>query len=86
VPFYLSTRALLEVVAGFTECRVRQNEVDTIDVEVGGRETITEVEEKNLTKLVIAATDPAFKNRIKTLKKIDWSENPKRLLFSSSVA
>jgi phenylacetate-coenzyme A ligase PaaK-like adenylate-forming protein len=86
VPFYLSTRALLGVVPGFTECRVRQNEVETIDVELGGRETITEVEGSSLTKLVIAATDPAFKVRIKALKKIDWSENPKRLLFSSSVA
>ena len=85
VPFYLSTRALLGVVPGFTECRVRQNEVEAIDVELGGRESITEEEKGNLTKLMLAATDPAFKVRVKTVRHIDWSENPKRLLFSSSV-
>jgi hypothetical protein len=85
VPFYLSTRALLGVVPGFTECRVRQNEVEAIDVELGGRESITEEEKGNLTKLMLAATDPAFKVRVKTVQHIDWSENPKRLLFSSSV-
>ena len=85
VPFYLSTRALLGVVPGFSECRVRQNEIDTIDVELGGRDSLTEDEERNLTKLMIAATDPAFKVRIKALRQIDWSGNPKRLLFASSV-
>lgn len=86
VPFYLSTRALLGAVPGFTECRVRQNDVETIDVEVGGRDTITADEEHNLTKLMLAATDPAFKVRIKAIKQIDWSGNPKRLLFASAVA
>ena len=86
VPFYLSTRATIGVVPGFTEFRVRQTEVETIDVEVGGRETITPEEENDLTKLISAATDPAFKVRIKPVTKIDWSRNPKRLLFSSSVA
>ena len=85
VPFYLSTRALLGVVPGFTECRVRQNELDTIDVELGGREAISDEERSNLTKLMLKATDPAFKVRIKTTDRIDWSESPKRLLFSSSV-
>lgn len=86
VPFYLSTRALLEVVPGFSQCRVRQNELEVIDVEPAGRESITEEEEGNLTRLMIAATDPAFKVRIRTVKQIDWSKNPKHLLFSSSVA
>jgi phenylacetate-coenzyme A ligase PaaK-like adenylate-forming protein len=85
VPFYLSTRALLGVVPGFTECRVRQNELDTIDVELGGRETISEEEKSNLTKLMTAATDPAFKVRVKATDRIDWSGSPKQLLFTSSV-
>ena len=85
VPFYLSTRALLGVVPGFTECRVRQNELDTIDVELGGREAISDEEKSNLTKLMLKATDPAFKVRIKTTDRIDWSGSPKQLLFTSSV-
>ena len=86
MPFYLSTRALLGVIPGFMECRVRQTVIDTITVEIGGRESITADEESNLTKLIIAATDPAFKVKIKPVKEIDWSGNPKRLFFSSAVA
>jgi phenylacetate-CoA ligase len=85
LPFYLSTRTLLEV-ATFKECRVRQTEVDTITIELGGREEITSDEEKRLTNLVIKATDPAFKVKINPVAKIDWSGNPKQLFFSSSVA
>src|SRR5262249_43266614 len=59
LPFYLSTRALLDAAA-FKECRIRQLEVDTITIELGGRENITADEEAKLKKLVIKATDPAF--------------------------
>jgi len=85
LPFYLSTRALLQAVA-FKECRVRQTEIDTITIEIGGRENITAEEEANLKKLITKATDPAFSIKIKPVKEIDWSGNPKRLFFSSSVA
>ncbi len=85
LPFYLSTRLLLETVA-FEECRVRQTEIDSITVEIGGRETITAEEEANLRKVIIKATDPVFNIKIKPVETIDWSGNPKRLFFSSSVA
>ncbi len=85
LPFHLTTRLLLETVS-FEECRVRQTEIDSITVEIGGRESITAEEEANLKKLIIKATDPAFKINIKPVKQIDWSGNPKRLFFSSAVA
>jgi phenylacetate-coenzyme A ligase PaaK-like adenylate-forming protein len=85
LPFYLSTRALLEA-AMFKECRVMQKEIDTITVEISGREEITLDEEENLKKLILQVTDPVFKVNIKPVKEIDWSSNPKRLFFSSSVA
>lgn len=85
LPFYLSTRMLLETVA-FKECRFRQDEIDTITLELGGRESLTVDEEINLKKLIAKATDSAFKIKIKLVKEIDWSGNPKRLFFSSSVA
>ena len=85
LPFYLSTRTFLEAVA-FKECRVRQGEIDTITIEIGGRESITADEEVRLTNLITKATDPAFKIEIKPVKEIDWSGNPKRLFFSSAVA
>jgi phenylacetate-CoA ligase len=84
LPFYLSTRALLEAVT-FKECRIRQAKIDTITVEIGGRENITADEEEKLKNLMINATDPAFNIKIKPVREIDWSENPKRLFFSSSV-
>ncbi len=85
LPFYLSTRLVLKTV-DFKECRVRQAEIDTITIELGGRENITEDEETKLRKLMITATDPAFKIKIVPVKEIDWSGNPKRLFFSSAVA
>jgi phenylacetate-CoA ligase len=85
LPFYLSTRALLEAVT-FKECRIRQAEIDTITIEIGGRENITADEEEKLKRLIIKATDPAFNIKVRPVKEIDWSGNPKRLFFSSSVA
>jgi len=85
LPFYLSTRALLQAVA-FKECRIRQAEIDTITVELGGRDNITADEEENLIKLLKKATDPAFKIKTTLVKEIDWSDSPKRLFFSSAVA
>ena len=85
LPFHLTTRVLLETVA-FEECRIRQTDIDSITVEIGGRENITAEEEANLKMVMIKATDPAFNIKIKPVKEIDWTGNPKRLLFSSSVA
>jgi phenylacetate-CoA ligase len=84
LPFYLSTRVIREAV-DFEECRFRQDAVDTITVQIGGREALSPEEEAKLTAVIIAATDPAFSVVIKPVKKIDWSDNPKQLLFSSSV-
>ena len=85
LPFYLSTRTLLDIV-DFKEFRVRQDAVETITVEVGGLDSITADEEAKLRSYVIKATDPAFNVEIRPVKQIDWLGNPKRLFFSSSVA
>jgi phenylacetate-coenzyme A ligase PaaK-like adenylate-forming protein len=84
LPFYLSTRLLRESVE-FKECRFRQETVDTITAQIGGRETLTQEEEEKLKAIIVAATDPAFTVIIKPVKEIDWSDNPKQLFFSSSV-
>ena len=84
LPFYLSTRVLREAVE-FKECRFRQDTIDTITVQIGGRETLSPEEEEKLKATIIAASDPAFKVVIKAVQEIDWSDNPKQLLFSSSV-
>ncbi len=84
LPFYLSTRLVREAVE-FEECRFRQDAIDTITVQIGGRESLSPEEEAKLTAVIIASTDPAFKVVIKPVKKIDWSDNPKQLFFASSV-
>ncbi|MCP3465798.1 MULTISPECIES: hypothetical protein [unclassified Bradyrhizobium] len=84
LPFYLSPRVLREAVE-FKECRFRQESIDTITVEIGGREILTPEEEEKLRATVIAAAEPAFKVEIKPVKEIDWSNNLKQLFFSSSV-
>jgi phenylacetate-coenzyme A ligase PaaK-like adenylate-forming protein len=85
LPFYLSTRALMQAVS-FKECRVMQRAIDTITVEISGREAVTLDEEEKLKNLIRKVTDPVFNVEIKAVKEIDWSANPKRLFFSSSVA
>jgi phenylacetate-CoA ligase len=85
LPFYLSTRVLREAVE-FKECRFRQETIDTITVQVGGRETLSQEEEDKLKATIIAVTDPVFNVVIKPVMEIDWSDNPKQLFFSSSVA
>ena len=85
LPFYVSTRTLLEVVQ-FKECRVRQKEIDTITIEIGGRDSLSPTEDDKLRELMKKLTDPAFKIDIKVVDRIDWTDSPKRLFFSSSVA
>jgi phenylacetate-CoA ligase len=84
VPFFLSTKLLVKVVE-FRECRFRQDALDTITVQIGGRESLSRTEEDKLRAAVIAASDPAFKVEIRPVKEIDWSDSPKRLFFTSSV-
>jgi phenylacetate-CoA ligase len=85
LPFYLSTRLLREAVE-FTECRFQQETIDSITVQIGGRDSIKQEEEEKLKVVIAAVTDPAFKLNIRPVREIDWSDNPKQLFFASSVA
>lgn len=84
IPFYLSTRALLRA-ADFTECRVRQHSIDTLTVEIGGRQALDPVEVDNLTRLVVAATDPAFRVEVVAQERLDWANDAKRLFFACKL-
>jgi phenylacetate-CoA ligase len=85
LPFFLSTRLLVDLV-DFRECRFRQDTIDTITVQIGGRESLTAEEEDKLTAAIVAATDAVFKVVIKPVKEIDWSDSPKQLFFTSLVS
>src|SRR3984893_9431671 len=84
LPFYLTAPLIREAVE-FKECRFQQETVDTITVQIGGRETLTQEEEEKLKAIIIESTDPAFRVIIKAVREIDWSDNPKQLFFSSSA-
>jgi phenylacetate-coenzyme A ligase PaaK-like adenylate-forming protein len=85
LPFYLSPRLLLNVVS-CKECRIRQEQIDTITIEIGGRDHISPDEETRLKELVARAAGPAFNLKITPVAEIDWTANSKRLFFSSTVA
>jgi phenylacetate-CoA ligase len=85
IPFYISTRLLNQAVK-CKEYRFRQSEAGVIKVEIGGRESLTAEEEKNLANIIHKVTDRTFKLEILPVKEIDWGGSSKRLLFSSSVA
>lgn len=82
--FYLSTRLLREVV-DFEDCKIRQTDLNTIEVELGGRSSIGDEEVRRLTDVIIRSTAPAFTVVVKPTPTIDWSGNTKRLFFSSLV-
>lgn len=85
LPFHISTRVLL-AVTHFKECRVMQPKIDTVIVELGGRELLPADEEARLIAVLAKATDPAFSIVIRPVAAIDWGSNPKRLFFASAVA
>jgi len=77
---------VLREAVDFRECRFLQETIDTITVQIGGREALRSDEEEKLKAIVIGVTDPAFKVVIRPVKEIDWSDNPKQLFFKSLVA
>eukprot|EP01037_Dinobryon_pediforme_P043936 gene43936-55350_t len=82
MPLYLSTRLLLEA-GHFAECRLKQTPIDTIVVDLGGRDSISEDEAARLRATIHAASDDVFQIEIRPVREIDWSDSPKRLLFVS---
>ena len=65
-----------------------KDRIDTITAEIGGRESAHGRSEEAAISggYIVRATDPAFNIELKPVREIDWSGNPKRLFFSSSVA
>jgi phenylacetate-CoA ligase len=85
IPFYVSPRVLRNVCE-YAEYRMRQTEIDTISLELCRKEELTPEQVQRLVQVIKAASDEAFKVTIKTTPEIDWSDNPKRLVFTSPFA
>ena len=84
IPFYLRAHALLEVI-NFKECKIRQIERDLIIVEICDYGNLSEVEIIKFHKFFQTFIDPAFRVVVKKVDKIDWSDSPKKLFFTSLV-
>lgn len=85
IPFYISPRVLRNVCE-FSEYRMRQTEIDTITIDLCRKEDLRAEQTERLIQVIKAASNNSFKVVIKTTPEIDWSSNPKRLVFTSSFA
>ena len=85
IPFYISPRVLRNICE-FTEYRIRQTAIDTITLEFCRKEELKAEQIDRLIQVIKAASNEAFKVVIKATPEIDWSDNPKRLVFTSSFA
>jgi hypothetical protein len=68
-----------------SEYRVRQTDLTTLNVELGGVENITTGQIQALTALFKIQTGDEFNIVIRPLQKIDWGSDIKKLAFRSDV-
>ena len=85
IPFYISPRVLRNICE-FIEYRIRQTAIDTITLEFCRKEELKAEQIDRLIQVIKTASNEAFKVVIKATPEIDWSDNPKRLVFTSSFA
>jgi phenylacetate-CoA ligase len=82
--FYIPDRRLRDI-AQFDEYRIRQIDVGTIVVEIGGRQSLTPDEIAAFTDLIKARGGDDFEVRVEPVSKIEWGRSIKRLGFHSEV-
>lgn len=83
-PLLMRGPELLEIIE-FTEFRVRQVSRDAIEIEIGGRETLTQEEVDDVTAFVKARAGDEFKIDVIARSAIDWGDSAKRLSFRCEV-
>jgi len=72
-------------IAKFDEYRIRQTDLKTIVVEIGGREFLTPEETASFIKLIKMHAGDGFEVEVKAVTKIAWGHNIKRLGFHSEI-
>ena len=83
-PFSVSAGNLLKIVK-CDEFRIRQTELTTIEVEIGGVDQLSAVQLDSLTKLLKDRAGAEFEIQIRAVRNIDWGNDTKRLGFSSDL-
>jgi phenylacetate-CoA ligase len=82
--FFIRGNELGKIVQ-LTEYRIRQVSLDSILVEIGGRETLTPEEIKNATAFLKARAGDEFTIDIVPRPRIDWGHSTKRQSFRCEV-
>jgi phenylacetate-CoA ligase len=85
VSIFLLRGKEMTAVARFNEYRLRQTDLQTIVVELGGRDALAPEEIEALIALVRSHAGDDIEVRIKPVAEIDWGQGTKRLGFVSDV-
>jgi phenylacetate-coenzyme A ligase PaaK-like adenylate-forming protein len=85
VSIFLLRGKEMTAVARFNEYRLRQTDLQTIVVELGGRDALAPEETEALIALVRSHAGDDIEVRIKPVAEIDWGQGTKRLGFVSDV-
>lgn len=80
IAFPIFSKPLSDIIS-FTEFFIFQDNLEIINVELGGREKITTEEKLKVTQFIKRLVGEEFNVNVIGLDKIDWSKNPKRLPF-----
>ena len=83
-PFYLGASVIAKFPQ-FKDYRVRQTEVGTLVVEVGGRTDLNLDEQNTIINLLKKQTGDEFQVRLKVVPEIDWRGSVKRLGFYNEI-
>jgi phenylacetate-CoA ligase len=82
--FYIPDYALSNITK-FDEYRIRQIDVKTIVVEIGGRESLTSDEIAAFINLIKRRAGGDFEVQVRPVSKIEWGHSIKRLGFHSEM-
>ena len=83
-PFLMKGGEIVKIVR-CSEYRVRQTDLTTLNVEIGGVESITTEQMQALTALFKIQTGDEFNIVIRPVQKINWGSDIKKLVFRSDV-
>jgi phenylacetate-coenzyme A ligase PaaK-like adenylate-forming protein len=83
-PFHIRDNELLGI-AKCKEFRIRQTDLQTIVIELGGIQKLSDTQHQQLIDLIALHAGTGFKTIIKTSDFLDWGKNRKRLGFQSDV-
>jgi phenylacetate-coenzyme A ligase PaaK-like adenylate-forming protein len=83
-PFHVRDHELLAIVR-CNEFRIRQMDLQTIAIELGGIQELSQMQHEQLTDLIRLHAGSEFKVIIKAVSSLDWGKNRKRLGFHNDL-